>query len=320
MSRVLVVGRVHEAGLEKLCAAGLAVAEVDEHDPAAIAAGLPGAVAVIVRTAPLPAELLARGDALRIVAKHGVGYDNIAVAALTARRIPCAVAADANRVAVAEHALAMLLELAKAGRAHDAAVRAGDWAFRDRRAAVELFGKTLLLVGFGRIGREVARRAAAFGMTILAHDPLLPAETIRAAGAEPAPVLADALARADAVSLHLPLTPATRQLIDAAALARLRPEAILINTARGGLVDEAALAAALGRGALRGAGIDAFAQEPPPPDHPLLRLPNVLLSPHSAGASREAARRMAVDSAANVLAALEGRLDPAVVVNPEVLG
>jgi D-3-phosphoglycerate dehydrogenase len=320
LSRVLVVGRVHAAGLERLRAAGLAVEEVDERDPAAIAAGLPGAVAVIVRTAPLPAELLARGDALRMVAKHGVGYDNIAVAALTARRIPCAVAAGANRVAVAEHAIMMLLELAKAARAQDAAVRAGDWAFRDRRAAIELFEKTLLLVGFGRIGREVARRAAAFGMRILAHDPLLPAKAIRAAGAEPAPALGDALAQADAVSLHLPLTPATRHLIDAAALARLRPDAILINTARGGLVDEAALAEALACGALRGAGIDAFAEEPPPPDHPLLRLPNVLLSPHSAGVSREAALRMALQSADNVLAALAGRLDPAVVINPEVLG
>lgn len=144
-------------------------------------------------------------------------------------------------------------------------------------------------------------------------------ERLRAAGAEPAPLLADALARADAVSLHLPLTPATRQLIDAAALARLRPEAILVNTARGGLVDAVALAEVLRRGRLRGAALDAFAREPPPPDHPLLGLPNVLLSPHSAGVSREAALRMAVESAANVTAALAGRLDPAVVVNPEVL-
>lgn len=317
--RVVVVGRVQEEGLGRLRAAGLEVEEVDEHDPTAISRAVPGAVAIMVRTAPLTPAMLDAAESLRVVAKHGVGYDNIAVEALTPRNIPCAVAANANRIAVAEHAMAMMLELAKASRAHDAAVRAGDWAFRNRLAAIELYEKTLLLVGFGRIGREVAFRAAAFGMKVLVHDPPVDDAAVRAAAVTPAPDLAAALGEADIISLHIPLTAATRHLIDATALARLKPRAILINTARGGLIDELALADALRAGRLRGAGLDAFAEEPPPAGHPLLGLPNVLLSPHSAGVSREAAVRMAVESAENILAALEGRLDPAVVVNPEAL-
>jgi D-3-phosphoglycerate dehydrogenase len=213
----------------------------------------------------------------------------------------------------------MMLELAKLGRAHDRAVRDGHWGVRNRFAAWELSGKTLLILGCGRIGREVARRALAFDMRVLGHHPLLPEAQLRAAGLEPAPDLATALAEADIVSLHLPVTATTRHLIDAAALRRMRPGAVVINTSRGGLIDETALAEALRKGRLRGAGIDVLEDEPPPTDHPLLGLDNVLLSPHSAAGTVEAARRMAVESADNILAALDGRLDPAAVVNREVL-
>jgi D-3-phosphoglycerate dehydrogenase len=319
MATVAVVGRVHAAGLDRLRAAGLDLAEIDEHDPAAILAAMPEATAIIVRTARITPEMLAAAPRLRIVSRHGVGWDNVPIERLNARRIPLAVSATANKIAVAEQAIRMMLELAKRGREHDRAVRQGDWAFRNRLAAIELHGKTLLVLGFGRVGREVAARARAFGMRILVHDPYIDPARLEAEGHAAASPLEAALPEADIVTLHLPLTGGTRHLIDAAALARLRPEAILINTARGGLVDEAALAAALREGRLRGAGIDVFEQEPPPGDHPLLALDNVLLSPHSAGVSREAAVRMAIESCDNVIAALAGRLDPEAVVNREVL-
>ena len=319
MAHVLVLGHVHASGLDRLRAAGHALEILAETDAAGIQAAMPRADAILVRTAPVRAVAIDAAPNLRVVSKHGVGVDNIDVAALTARRIPCAVAATANRVAVAEHALFLMLELAKAGRRHDREVRAGNWLVRNEVRAFELYGKRLLLVGFGRIGLEVARRAQAFGMEVVAFDPLQPDERLAAAGVARAADLRTALAEADVVSLHLPYSPAVRNLIDAAALAAMKPTAILINTARGGLVDETALADALRAGRLRGAGIDVLEAEPPPAGHPLFAVPDVLLSPHSAAVTAEAMLRMAVESADNVVAALAGTLDPGVVINPEVL-
>jgi D-3-phosphoglycerate dehydrogenase len=282
-------------------------------------AAMTDTAAILVRTQRIDAAVIAAAAGLRVVSRHGVGYDNVDVAALTARGIPLAIAATANMVAVAEHTLWMMLELTKRGRELDGMTRSGDWGARARPLSVELAGRTLLIVGFGRIGSRVAARARAFDMRVLVLDPYGPAERIRAAGCEPVPDLAPALAAADIVSLHCPLTPATRRMLDDGALAALRPHAIVVNTARGGLIDEAALADALRDGRLAGAGIDVFETEPAPRDHPLLGLPRALVSPHSAGVTCEAAARMAIESAENVVAALDGRLDPAVVVNPEVL-
>jgi D-3-phosphoglycerate dehydrogenase / 2-oxoglutarate reductase len=316
MPEVLVVGRIKPEGMAILEArGGLSVRLAEESDPAAILAAAPTADAILVRTAPIGADVIAAAQRLRVVSRHGVGYDNVDVAALDARRIPLAVSANANRVSVAEHAMAMLLTLAKAALPHDAAVRAGNWAIRNRFLAFELFGKQLLLVGFGRIGREVAARARAFGMTVAVHDPFVDAAALEASGCTLAPDLDEALRTADAVSLHLPLSTATRHVIDARRLALMRPTAILLNTARGGLIDEHALAAALAEGALRAAGIDVFAEEPPRPDNPLLASANVLLSPHNAGVTDESMVRMATEAATNILDVLDGRLDPGVIVN-----
>lgn len=320
MGRVLIVGRIHEAGLERLRAAsGLEVVELDEARSAEIAEALGGVDAVVVRTAPLSAEAIAAAPRLRVIAKHGVGYDNIDLPAATARGIPVTVTATANATSVAEFAFAQMLALAKHAALMDAAVRAGDWAARHRLVPIELAGRTLAIVGFGRIGSRVARRALAFEMRVLVHDPYASETAIRAAGCEPARSLDAALAEADILSLHCPLTAETRGLIDRDRLARLRPGALLVNTARGGLVDEAALGEALRSGRLAGAALDVMVREPLPGDDPLLAVPNLLLSPHVAGVTAESARRMALEAAENVAAGLAGRLDPAVVVNREVL-
>jgi D-3-phosphoglycerate dehydrogenase len=320
MPHVLVVGLIREEGIRLLEATPGVTVEVLEHpSPSAILAAMPQAEAVIVRTAPIARAMIEAAPRLKIVSRHGVGYDNVDLAALKERRIPLAVAATANMVAVAEHAFFMMLELAKLGREHDRAVREGRWELRNRFAAVELAGKRLLILGLGRIGRELARRAAAFGMDVAAFDPKLDAAAIRALGVEPEPALLRGLARADVVSLHLPLGPGTRGIIGRDQLRAMRPSAILVNTARGGLVDEAALAQALREGWIRGAGLDVFEAEPPHADNPLLGEPHVLLSPHGAGVTAEAAVRMAVESARNALAVFDGTLDPAVVINPEAL-
>lgn len=313
MARVLVVGPIRPEG----------VARLDGHEvvetTAPSAELLADAEAVLIRTQQLGRDLLDAAPRLRVVSRHGVGFDNVDVVALTERRIPLAVAATANAQAVAEHAFWMLMELTKDGRASDRAVRAGDWAARHRLVPVELAGRTLLLVGLGRVGRLLARRALAFDMGVAAFDPNLSPAEIKQAGCVPVAGLMTGLRDADAVSLHLPLTPSTRGLIGAEELAAMRPDAVLVNTARGGLIDETVLADALRAGRLRGAGLDVFEAEPPPIDHPLLACPNALLTPHVAGTTDEAMVRMAVEAADNVNAALAGRLDPSVCVNREVL-
>lgn len=321
MTEVMVVGRVKPEGMAILEAKdGLTVRLVEESDPAAILAAAATATAILVRTAPIGADVITAAPGLRIVSRHGVGYDNVDVPALNARRIPLAIAANANKVSVAEHTMAMLLTLAKACLPHDAAVRSGNWSIRNQFLAFELLGKQLLLVGFGRVGREVAKRARAFGMTVVVHDPFVDAAILDEFGCSAALDLDRALADADAVSLHLPLSETTRHIIDARRLALMRRSAILVNTARGGLVDEHALASALAGGHLRGAGIDVFADEPPKPDNPLLTSANALLSPHNAGVTDESMVRMASEAATNILDVLDGRLDPGVIVNLAEIG
>ncbi|HMN86166.1 MAG TPA: hydroxyacid dehydrogenase [Bauldia sp.] len=320
MPRVVISGHIQDVGRTILSAyPGLEIDQLPDEDPETLRRPLPGADALLTRTGLLPPALLRETNGLKVVSRHGVGYDNIPVDALTARGIPLALAIGANAVSVAEQVLAFAFALAKRMPALDRAVRAGDWGARNRLGPFELGGRRLLILGFGRIGRQISSRARALGMSVAAFDPLVPAEAIRAAGAEPVDDWRAILPEVDVISLHVPRTPETENMIGAAELDRMRPDAILINTARGGLIDEAALAAALAAGKLAGAGIDTLDDEPPKPDNPLLRSDRVILSPHTAGLSREGHANLSRISAENVVAALDGRLDPSVVVNPSVL-
>ncbi|MBX6320398.1 MAG: hydroxyacid dehydrogenase [Rhodospirillaceae bacterium] len=320
MPHVLVLGRIHEAGTRVLAEGGASWELLPEPSPEETLAKAPAADAILIRTSPLPAAAIEAAPRLRIVSRHGVGYDNIDVAACTRRRIPVTVVGDVNSVPVAEHTMMLMLALARRAVAHDRSTREGAWAVRDRFAMTELAGKRLLLLGFGRIGREVARRARAFDMAVHVYDPYVREGDVSALGCRREPDLDAALPHADFVSVHMPLTPETRNMLDGAALARLKPSASVICTARGGIVDEAALAAALAAGRLRGAGLDVFAREPPPGDLALLGLDNVVLSPHCAALTEECAIRMATISARNCLDGLAGRLRPELVVNRTVLG
>ncbi len=266
-----------------------------------------------------PAELLAAPH-LQVVARNGVGYDNVDVPALTRRRIPLMVTGDANSPSVAEHALFFMLALAKRGAAFDALVREGNWARRLEHLPGDLFGKCALIIGFGRIGRRLALALLALQMRVLVVDPYKSATEIRAAGCEPVTPLEAALPEADFVSVHCPRNSETQGLLDARRLGLMRPSAFLINTARGGIVDEAALHAALSHGALAGAGLDVLDLEPPSRAHPLLGLSNVLFAPHMAGVTRESFDRMAETVARNIIDTLDGRPARSHVVNPEVLG
>ena len=268
-----------------------------------LAEAIEGCDAVIVRSSTrITAESLSRADRLRIIGRAGVGVDNIDVAAATARGIAVLNAPAGNTISAAELTLALLLALVRRLPAADRSMKAGEWDRKSFRGT-ELNGKTLGLVGAGRIGGEVARRARAFGMRVVAYDPFLTEERAQALELERLP-LDDVLERADVLSLHVPLTEATANLIGAAQLARMKPGAYLVNAARGGVVDEAALYRALVDGHLAGAALDVFAEEPLPADHPLRSLSNVVLTPHLGAQTAEAQELVAIEIAEAVRDAL----------------
>jgi D-3-phosphoglycerate dehydrogenase len=277
-----------------------------------LARALEDADAVIVRSASrITRDALRYATRLRLIGRAGVGVDNIDVEAATERGIAVLNAPSGNTVSAAELAFALLLALVRRLPAADRSMKAGEW---DRKSfgGIELYGKTLGLVGAGRIGTAVAQRARAFGMRVVAYDPYLSAARARELEIELAPLDA-VLERSDVISLHVPLTDATRNLIGEAQLRRMKQNAFLVNAARGGVVNEAALYRALTEGWIAGAALDVFEQEPPPADHPLRSLPNVVLTPHLGAATLEAQENVAIEIADAVRAALlEGDLSRAV--------
>ncbi|MBO9329126.1 3-phosphoglycerate dehydrogenase [Achromobacter sp. HZ01] len=303
---------------------GLALQVLPAHGDAVTAAGLAGAHAYHVSAAKdeVPARwqvsesLLAACPRLLCVSSGGAGYDTVDVAACTRAGVAVVNQAGANAASVAEMTYALLLALVKRLRASQAALLAGTAATREALMGHEIEGRVLGLVGIGEIGARVARAAAGFGMRVLACDPLLPAGEIRRRGAEPAD-LAALLDAADVVSLHCPLNGETRGMFGAEQFGRMKPGALFISTARGGIHDEDALLAALRDGRLAGAGLDVWSQEPPPPDHPLLLRPDVVATYHTGGVTHEGRRKVAQGSAAQIAAMLAGRR-PARLLNPEV--
>jgi D-3-phosphoglycerate dehydrogenase / 2-oxoglutarate reductase len=263
-------------------------------------------------------ELEAAKD-MKVVTRIGVGYDAVDVPALSRRNIPLMVVGIANSPSVAEQALFMMLTLAKRANELHALVKDGQWAARLGKLPFDLFGKTVLIIGFGRIGTRTAKRCLAMEMNVLVYDPYHPADEIRRAGCEVATDLDSALPRADFVSIHCPKTPETIGMFNAARLKRMKPSAYLINTARGGIIDEPALYDALTSGKLAGAGLDVFTREPPSVPNPLFELPNVIVAPHVAGVTVEAVDRMSEQTARNILSALDGEPIRQNVINQDVL-
>jgi D-3-phosphoglycerate dehydrogenase len=263
-------------------------------------------------------ELEAAQD-MKVVTRIGVGYDAVDVPALSRRNIPLMVAGSANSPSVAEQALFMMLTLAKRASELHALVRDGQWSTRLGKLPYDLYGKTVLIIGFGRIGTRTAKRCLAMEMNVLVYDPYQPAAEIGNAGYEAVADLDAALPRADFVSIHCPKTAETVGMFNADRLRRMKPSAYLVNTARGGIIEEAALYDALTSGELAGAGLDVFAQEPPTVPNPLFELPNVIIAPHVAGVTWEAVDRMSEQTARNILSALDGEPIRQNVINRDVL-
>lgn len=284
-----------------------------------LAAAIPGARAIMVGLERIDDDLLALSPELRVVSRFGVGYDAIDIPACTRRGVMVGVVNGANDLAVAEHTMMLMLAVARRTIEMDASVRAGTWMVQSGRRMHELAGRTVLVVGYGRIGTRVAKLCTAFGMNVMVHDPNFPTPRIAADGHTPAPDLMDAVPDADVVTLHCPLYDGTRGMVNADFLGQMKPGAWLINTARGGIVDETALHAALTSGQIEAAGLDVLTREPPDPANPLFKLPNVVLAPHNAAAGLETYEKMCARAVRNILDGLDGTIDPGYLVNPDVL-
>lgn len=304
--RVLVPQAVSPAGIAVLHDAGLETVKLETTDVTLLQKAIADCVAVLVRTAPMSAEVLGSAADLKVVARHGAGVDNVDLDYCRSHGIRVAFAPEANTVSVAEHTLGLLLAASKNMRRCDAAVRRGEFGIRNTGYGIELEGKVLGIIGLGRIGRLVGKKAeAALGMRLYGFDPHVPDDQW------PANVqrgsLEQLLEASDVVSVHVPLTTETRGLLGAPELARLKQGAYLVNAGRGGVVDEEALVEWLRTPGAGGAALDVYSHEPLGPDHPLTSLDNVLMTPHMAAHTAESLDRMAVHAAEGIVAILNGR-------------
>jgi D-3-phosphoglycerate dehydrogenase len=302
---VVIAESIAEAGINSLretCDVEMAVGE----DRTRIIALLSGANAIIVRSATVvDAEMIDAAPGLQVIGRAGIGVDNIDVDAATAAGVLVVNAPNANTISAAEHTMAVLLAQARRVPEADASLRAGRWVRKDLQG-VELHGKTLGILGLGKIGTLVAQRAAAFGMSVVAYDPFVGPDRARRLGVELSD-LDTVIVRADFLTVHLPRNRETEGLIGEEAIAKMKPTASIINVARGGIVDERALADAIEQGRLAGAAIDVFAVEPAT-DSPLFALPQVVVTPHLGASTREAQDKAGTAVAESVARALRGEL------------
>ena len=278
-----------------------------------------GAEGIVSRMGRLDAAVMDAAPQLKVISKHGVGVDNIDIQAAADRGIPVLVATGANAVSVAEHAIALLLCCAKRILPLDAGLRDGRWE-KPGFAGREIAGSTMGLMGMGAIAQATGRMAKGLGLRLIGYDPYAPDSAFEELGVTRCDSFDALLAGSNVLSLHCPLTPQTRQILNAEAIARLPEGAFVVNTARGGLIDEPALLAAIQSGHLAGAGLDTFAVEPPEADHPFFADPRIVLTPHIGGVTRQAGARVGVDAVRGIFQILDGQpVAPERIINRKLL-
>ena len=282
----------------------------DNGDPNNYLDEMRDADALIVRIAKCDGKAIAGSPALKVIGRTGVGYDSVDVAEATKRGIPVVITPGANNRSVAEHAVAMMFALSKNLYEAQTEMLRGNWKIRDAKKAFELEGKTVGVIGLGAIGRETAKICQGCGMKLAGYDPFLSREKIEALGADYYENYEDLLKVSDIVTIHVPLTEGTRDMISKPQLEMMKDTALLINCSRGGIVNEQDLVEALKNGTIAGAGTDVYCNEPPAADDPLLNCPNLIVSPHSAAQTREAVIKMAQMCVRGCLAVCQGKKWP----------
>tara|TARA_Y100001970_G_scaffold274181_1_gene373556 strand:+ start:1228 stop:2211 length:984 start_codon:yes stop_codon:yes gene_type:complete len=320
--KILVIQKIHEVGMQLLdnnpnYEYEIIDAEemITKVDPELLKKKIEDCDALSIRTEKLPGEIINQGKKLKVISRHGVGYDNIDLVATKKNNITLTITSTANAIAVAEHVMFMILNISKGINMYNNAVKSGNFGDRNKLPkTIELWNKNILIVGFGRIGQCLIKRCLGFEMNVFVYDPFVDYETIKSLGGQKVEKLEEAVKIMDAVSLHLPLNDKTRNLIDINLLKTMKKNCILINAARGGIVNEKDLNAALNQGLIHGAGLDVFSKEPPDENNPLLKNDKAFLSPHTAPFTEECMQRMGKETIQNIIDFFDNKLDKSKIV------
>ena len=271
--------------------------------------------ALSIRTAKLPSEVIDLGNKLKIISRHGVGYDNIDLESSKKKNITIAITATANAVAVAEHVMFMLLNISKRKSMYDQAVKSGNFNQRNKLPkTIELWKKNILIAGFGRIGQALIKRCLGFEMNVFVYDPFVTEQKIKSLGGNKIDNLENSIENMDMISLHIPLNNETKNLINMRLLKKMKKNCIIINAARGGIINEKDLDTALKENLIFGAGLDVFNTEPPENNNPLLKNDKVFLSPHTASFTEECMQRMALETVQNIIDFFDKKLEKSKIV------
>ena len=309
--KILIIQPIHEAGIKLLMDNSNYEYEIIENLEAQdIKLKISNCDAISIRTAKLSGELINCSKNLKIISRHGVGYDNIDLTASKEKNITLAITASANAVAVAEHVLFMLLNIAKRKSMYDESVKSGNFSNRNKLPkTIEIWNKNILIAGFGRIGQCLIKRCQGFEMNVFVYDPFVSKEVVESLGGKKVENLEDSIKNMDAVSLHVPLNDKTKNLINYNLLRKMKKNCIIINAARGGVINETDLDRALNENLIFGAGLDVFEKEPPDQNNPLLKNDKVFLSPHTAAFTEECMVRMGKETIQNIIDFFEKKLD-----------
>ena len=309
--KILIIQPIHEAGIKLLMDNSNYEYEIIENLEAQdIKSKISNCDAISIRTAKLSGELINCSKNLKIISRHGVGYDNIDLTASKEKNITLAITSTANAVAVAEHVLFMLLNIAKRKSMYDESVKSGNFSNRNKLPkTIEIWNKNILIAGFGRIGQCLIKRCKGFEMNVFVYDPFVSKEVVESLGGKKVENLEDSIKNMDAVSLHVPLNDKTKNLINYNLLRTMKKNCIIINAARGGVINEIDLNRALNENLIFGAGLDVFEKEPPDQNNPLLKNEKVFLSPHTAAFTEECMVRMGKETIQNIIDFFEKKLD-----------
>ena len=316
MKKILIIQPIHEAGIELLKNnINYEFEIIEDTEISSLKSKIVNCDAVSIRTAKLPAEAINVTKNLQIISRHGVGYDNIDLKSSKDKNITIAITATANAVAVAEHVMFMLLSISKRKNMYDESVKTGKFEERNKLPkTIELWNKNILIAGFGRIGKALIKRCLGFEMNVFVYDPFVSPDVIEDIGGKKIENLEDSIKKMDAVSLHVPLTEKTKNLINYDLLKTMKKNCIIINAARGGIVNETDLDRALNENLIFGAGIDVFEKEPPDDNNPLLKNEKVFLSPHTAAFTEECMTRMSIETIQNIIDFFDEKLDKSKIV------
>ena len=316
MKKILIIQPIHEAGIELLKNnINYEFEIIEDTEISSLKSKIVNCDAVSIRTAKLPAEAINVTKNLQIISRHGVGYDNIDLKSSKDKNITIAITAKANAIAVAEHVMFLLLSISKRKNMYDDSVKTGKFNERNRLPkTVELWNKNILIAGFGRIGKALIKRCLGFEMNVFVYDPFVSSDVIENIGGKKVENLEDSIKKMDAVSLHVPLTEKTKNLINYELLKTMKKNCIIINAARGGIVNETDLDRALNENLIFGAGIDVFEKEPPDDNNPLLKNEKVFLSPHTASFTEECMTRMGIETIQNIIDFFDNKLEESKIV------